>query len=903
MRASPLRPSLALALSLFLPLLLSCGGDSGGGGGPPEPSSVTVTPGSDTLFAINATQAFTAEILDDAGHPVSGAVVTWSSSDTSVVTIGASSGIATARKNGSSQISAHVGDLSGSANAVVVQIVTSVTVTPGNAALTAVGDTLRFTAVAKDAGNTPVAGAQVLWSVNDNTVATIDTLGLATAKGPGMVLVSAQAQTRAGYAALGVTQAAMGVVFTSAPTVGKAGVVFTSAVQVEVRDSNGHRVRNASIPVTIGVQGGDGSFGMVGIKTLTTVDGAASFQNLGTTRAGALHLIASATGIDTAVSPTLNVAGGAPTQLKVVSFAAIQKSGDTLTATVAVADAFGNATDTSGVLIAPKLRREYAPGIFVEDGLEFIGPVATTGGTVSHWIARVTFAATGWYLVASAPGFDSVTAGPITIIPGPPTHTLLTYVSPYAQRQFVGVEAAKSDGLQAWITDEFGNVDPATPATFLTVTLNEWAYGTPADAQLTQEVGGVFSGTTTNGVLLLPGVKLRRPGVTDLRAVGGGFTPYGSEIEGRLFDKRGLSAGGKHACLMSGTMTYCWGDNSSSQLTGLGAMDSVARPVQGAPPFVALALGDSHSCGLTAAGAAWCWGKNSSGQLGRGTTTTSEATPQAVSGATTFRAIVAGGDHTCGIAVADSTAWCWGNNASGQLGDSTTTLRNVPTKVFGVVKFKQLAAGFDHTCGIAVGATGTAYCWGLNSSGQIGAGTTSPGTMKAPRAVVMDSVATIAAGDDFNCAEVRAPDGTLGVWCWGNSDQGRLGNGSQVTAAISTPILVAGLGSATLGGVVAGHVNACAIDADFNAYKCWGDNAYKQVNGQSPSPSYPAFFEAAGGANPGDDAVGGNFICRVASGNPGDYPALYCFGANDAGQLARGKTGVIFFGYDDRSVQ
>src|SRR6185369_15940446 len=122
----------------------------------------------------------------------------------SVLSIDATTGVATAVANGSAQVHATAGALQGSANVVVVQIVATVTVTPGNVAFTAVGDTARFTAVAKDAGGTPVAGVQLLWTVSDNTVATIDTLGLARSKGPGNALVSAQARTRAGYAAIGV---------------------------------------------------------------------------------------------------------------------------------------------------------------------------------------------------------------------------------------------------------------------------------------------------------------------------------------------------------------------------------------------------------------------------------------------------------------------------------------------------------------------------------------------------------------------------------------------------------------------------------------------------------------------------------------------------------------------------
>src|SRR5688572_11135801 len=147
---------------------LSCGG--GSDGGPPEPASVVVTPGLDTLFSLNESRVYSAVVLDAVGDPVDGAEVTWSSSDTTVLTVGAETGLVTARKNGAATITALSGELSGTANAFVVQVVTSVTVTPGNASLTAVGDTVRFSAVARDSGNSVVSDAQILWDLNDNTV-------------------------------------------------------------------------------------------------------------------------------------------------------------------------------------------------------------------------------------------------------------------------------------------------------------------------------------------------------------------------------------------------------------------------------------------------------------------------------------------------------------------------------------------------------------------------------------------------------------------------------------------------------------------------------------------------------------------------------------------------------------
>ena len=207
-RTTSRRPVIAASLAAMILLSLSCGGGGDGGTPTPTPTSVLVTPGADTLVAVGETQAFAASVLDANGDPIDGATVTWSSTAPSVLSVNPSSGVAAAGANGAAPGMAPGGARAGTANVFVAQIVASVTVTPGNAAVDGVGDTVRFTAVAKDAGNTVVAGAQILWSLNDNTVATIDTLGLATAKGPGTVLVSAQAQARAGEPARSGTPAA-----------------------------------------------------------------------------------------------------------------------------------------------------------------------------------------------------------------------------------------------------------------------------------------------------------------------------------------------------------------------------------------------------------------------------------------------------------------------------------------------------------------------------------------------------------------------------------------------------------------------------------------------------------------------------------------------------------------------
>ncbi len=101
---------------------------------------------------------------------------------------------------------------------------------------------------------------------------------------------------------------------------------------------------------------------------------------------------------------------------------------------------------------------------------------------------------------------------------------------------------------------------------------------------------------------------------------------------------------------------------------------------------------------------------------------TEESRPLPVAGDVTFAVVSAGGDarHTCGVTAAGA-AYCWGLGVFGELGDSTTTRRQSPVLVAGGLHFAAVSAGNNHTCGVTV--AGAAYCWGRNADGQLGDGT------------------------------------------------------------------------------------------------------------------------------------------------------------------------------------
>ena len=224
-------------------------------------------------------------------------------------------------------------------------------------------------------------------------------------------------------------------------------------------------------------------------------------------------------------------------------------------------------------------------------------------------------------------------------------------------------------------------------------------------------------------------------------------------------------------------------------------------------PFVSLAAGDGHTCGLTARGLAYCWGFNIDGQLGTGDFTNRRVPTQVLS-ATVFREISASGHVTCAVSETGA-AYCWGHGYWGALGVGDTINHNQPTRVIGSQTWLTVSAGEDHSCGVDGNAT--AWCWGNNwPSGQLGDSTTTrslvPVQVRTPF-----SFAEVHPGSNYTCG--RRTDGV--VMCWGG---GTLGGDipPQRTPqqAIATNETFVQLDVSTY--------SACALESATPRVECWG---------------------------------------------------------------------------------
>ena len=254
-----------------------------------------------------------------------------------------------------------------------------------------------------------------------------------------------------------------------------------------------------------------------------------------------------------------------------------------------------------------------------------------------------------------------------------------------------------------------------------------------------------------------------------------------------------VSANYARTCAIEGGQTFCWGNNNALQL-GLGSNSSnpinvpsrvvdTATPELQAATATKLTDGFFHTCAI-ASGSLYCWGMNGDSQLGN--TSPAQGVPVKVaqggftSSNSNITDVDAGNYQTC--AVQSGKAFCWGQNSSGQLGTGNTTASSTPVAVQSTGSFansgsvSSVTSGEDHSCAID---NGKLFCWGINTWRQLGDGTTNDST--SPVMVAASdvpgfnntAVTAVSAGEQHTCAIENKV-----VYCWGGNSSYQLGNNS-----------------------------------------------------------------------------------------------------------------------------
>lgn len=314
--------------------------------------------------------------------------------------------------------------------------------------------------------------------------------------------------------------------------------------------------------------------------------------------------------------------------------------------------------------------------------------------------------------------------------------------------------------------------------------------------------------------------------------------------------------------------------------------------------YTAIAAGDNHTCALVTDGSVRCWGLNTGGSLGRKTPAQSFA-PVSVRFLDDAIAIAAGGNHNCAIR-SNRTAVCWGPSdinpdQQNEIPTSVDEVRNGVHRV--LTDVIAISTSGDHSCVVLEG--GRVRCWGRNTYGQIGDGTTEDRRYPVP-VMIADSSGNlteltgarrVAAGVRHTCAIVED-----GLYCWGYNGEGQLGTHDTQSSLLPRRVREQGSGYLfEVEKVTAGWDQTCA---DVHGrVRCWGNNQYGAVGELDEERMEDGFssipvivFGHWGGplAGPQSLSAGLRATCTVAAEHGGSN--VYCWGSNEHGQLGVGDT-------------
>lgn len=342
---------------------------------------------------------------------------------------------------------------------------------------------------------------------------------------------------------------------------------------------------------------------------------------------------------------------------------------------------------------------------------------------------------------------------------------------------------------------------------------------------------------------------------------------------------RGIESGHFFTCAIGfDRRTFCWGHNGSGQL-GIGGGEReifAPRQVQTDAAFVQLSAGSSHICGVTAEGELLCWGSNVNLALGTGDDENRDRPTRLT--LPPIAAVAAGGFHTCALTELGEVL-CWGDNARGQSG--VEDMRRVPAAGRPVLDgVSAIALGGSHSCALRDDGV---WCWGGSGRGELGdgGGSGDDGAGRArpePVPGTADAVA-IFAGGATSCALL----GGGAPLCWGANDYGQVGDGGEVDRPRPTP------GSALPAEVVAltygPHNHACLLGGDQRV-RCWGFGGSGRL-GDGTMDDHLTPVEPLDLPNAAAVSTGQGHACALTLGD-----RIFCWGLNLSGQLGVGPEGA-----------
>lgn len=286
-----------------------------------------------------------------------------------------------------------------------------------------------------------------------------------------------------------------------------------------------------------------------------------------------------------------------------------------------------------------------------------------------------------------------------------------------------------------------------------------------------------------------------------------------------------ITAGGAFTCALSAEgLVFCWGNERT--VPGWPTPSEGPVHVRLPEPASAITAGRRHACVLSADGRTSCWGWNVDGETGTGSSGIEQSmvsTPTPVVTNARFESLSAGFGFTCGVTT-DRGVMCWGSNVDHVLGLTAPErcgdvagvwCSSRPINVQLPEPITQVSSGTAHAC--ALSDRGAVYCWGANASGQVGVIRSSVTSVPTPSlvdlSVVPDRVIALSSGGLQTCALSSAQL----AYCWGAD---ALGFGQNTTGDHAGPSLAAG--GMRLRAISAGQVHTCALDTS-NRLRCWGD--------------------------------------------------------------------------------